>query len=573
MNKLISYFLILLFGNMGFAQISEDTIQIPAVVESQLQSYQEKFYQVLSEECPSSLCSPVNCDVVRFLTLDEKQDSSLPGLETPQENIKTPQYKISQVKCEFTYESTLNNETLNSIKQRILAKAKWSGTQLQLIGRKLNPKSNQLVQLLASPLPQADLKLQDNKSQEKNSNNNLYLLIGMAALLLLASLVYFLSRQSKINSKLNPKLNSQDLEKTALQNSMQNKNAIPDVTTAMILNRSQHLKDKLNQNQILTEMALTPFLQNSDLKNLCLLLRHFGSESLKPFADKLEFKEKLTQLREAYQNYNDIAESNLDVWSFFDKIERYIVAAEVGSYEKSLHEEFSFIHTLDTSEFFHLLQILAEEDIALVLSFSPNHLQNAFYKKLQPQQISNLVNEITKTKYLSDKIVRERALFIRNMYLAKRTELKTVELNKLPVIEQLINTLEPKARYQLIQGLKVNHKELFDQVIDSLFLDESLLILPIEVLNEIFVSIPTDQIASYLSKISFADKILSRVNPVLANSIKVQFNFANSLDFIEDSSTIKNESVGRDAIVQQIRNQVLKGKINLKRINESLLES
>lgn len=117
-------------------------IQTPSVVASEALIISERFSQVLEEECPINICNSVGCETSRFVTLDETQDSSLPGMSSSEPTAKTVQYKLAGVKCEFAYEPTFDESKLAALRQRLLQRVKQGGVNLTLISRKLLPKAD-----------------------------------------------------------------------------------------------------------------------------------------------------------------------------------------------------------------------------------------------------------------------------------------------------------------------------------------------------------------------------------------------------------------------------------------------
>jgi hypothetical protein len=574
---------ILISGNfliIDNARTEADAIQTPPSVLMELQNYQDHFSAVLQEECPGKFCSPVGCEVSGFLTLDQQQDASLPGLETSAETVKIPQYKLSSVRCEFAYEASITEQELISLRQRILAKTKMAGTSLNLVARKLPPKPETLtLKPEATPIDDKTAKEPPIVPESRWS----LLAPWMVFAVVLASLALLLIWGYRRIGKPKP---------VNIINNPETKSSVPEPSAQMIMARIQQLKEKLNSNagsdadvSLTMTSALKPLVQKGELRILCQVLRHFGPDTLMGFNDKIEYRETLMKLREAYQNFTEV-ESNTEVWQFLDKVERYIVASEVGTDENPLSEEFLFIQTLEASEFFHLLQSVGEEDVALLLSFAPVYLQNTFFKQLDPEQLVNLIDQVTRTKDLSDKVVREKAKYIREIYQNRRTELKTISLDRLPMLEQLLNNMDANKRNQLLQEMKSQNVNLFQNLLGQMFMDKSLTLIPKDTLNEIFVSVPPEKAAAYLDSLPFREEILSRLNPVLVNSIRrysrstatahLGLNLSGEDAFLESSIDTLGSSgqmdSGRNEIAQLVRDQVQKGVLNLRVINENLLQ-
>ena len=114
---------VLLLGSLLLAPSlspAENAVQIPPDVEGQARVLEAKFNSVLESECAGNLCTPVGCEVTSFHTLDEKQNSSLPGLDVGDEVAGELQYKLASLRCEFAYEPSLSNEAVNVLRQRVI---------------------------------------------------------------------------------------------------------------------------------------------------------------------------------------------------------------------------------------------------------------------------------------------------------------------------------------------------------------------------------------------------------------------------------------------------------------------
>ncbi len=567
------------------AQTVSDPVQIPPVVQMQLQTYQDRFQQILAEECPGALCTATGCEITSFATLDEQQDASLPGLETPKDQTSAPQYKLTGVRCEFAYEATLNNEALNSLKQRLQAKAKAAGTSLGLTPRKLAPKAEAFKNFADNQEP-TDPKPPANADEVESPWQSLLPWMAFASLLTLLSLLLIWGFR-RIGRPKTTALSPLNL--TAAKENLISKDPTSEPTAAMILARVQHLKENLQKDPQIA-MAFKPLLQAADIKTLCQILRHFGPEALTPFNGLVEFKDALTELRLAYQNFTE-GESNFEIWQFLDKIERLFVASEVGTVEPTLQEEFGFIQNLEADEFFRLLQTLEEDDLPMILSFAPTNLQNCFFQKLDSIQLMNLMEKLSTVNHWPDKVVREKIHAIRQIYQSRQSELKTVAIDRFTLMEQILNSLSSKDRQQLIAKLGAGEAGLLENSLSRMFMDETLTLIPGEVLNDVFLQIAPEKAAAYLDSLPYRERILSRLNSTLAQSIRrwtktakglsstLTLNLAkNESAFVEDEqnqlslTTAKRAEAGRNEIAHLIREYGNERKINLRALNQSLLQ-
>lgn len=563
-----------------YAQTSGEAVQIPAVVQLQLNTYQERFQQILAEECPAGICTAAGCDVSQFLTLDQQQDSSLPGLETPSEQTSVPQYKLVGIRCEFAHEAKLSTEGLNSLKQRLQMKIKSPGTTLSLVARKLAPKSAELeisnpsgAQAALTPLPN-----QENSSASSLNETLPWMAILVVATAMLLLLIWGYRSIARARSPL-PSLKEEGGRETSSVDA-------PEPTASMVMARIKELREKL-----LTpgNQALKPLLASQDIESLCALLLHFGSEPLAGFSKGPEFQDVLKKLGLAFRSYAK-TNSNLEIWNFLEKLDRLLIANELSSGESTLEEEAVFLQTLGDDEFFNLLQIISEEDLPLALSLAPHSLQRSFFHRLDSVQVENLVEKIGQAQKLPDKIAREKLTDLRQVYLQHRSELRRISVDRLSLMEQLVNSLKTsKERTHLFKRLQTADPNFAHKLLANAFIDESLLLLPEESLNEIFLQIAPEIAAAYLDSLSFGEKVLSRLKPQLRQVLErrmrnhdvmtanINFQIDSSFEFLEGTKgltqeILKESNLGRSEVAQQVKLSAQKGQINLVALNERLMD-
>lgn len=580
-----SFGLTVILSLAASGQTSGESIQIPPSVQMQLNSYQDRFQQVLAEECPQGLCTPAGCEVTQFITLDEQQDSSLPGLETPKETTTSPQYRLVGVRCELAHESTLSSSALNSLKQRLQTKIKTAGTSLSLVLRKLSAKAPELT---VNPNKEGESGKPAAPSPETGTATELSVWQRLTPWMVFSILLTLLALLLIWGYRTIGKIKSSATSERAPQSDTAAKDLVPtpEPTAQMLIERISQLKAKL---LIPGNRALRTLLSTEDIESLCQVLQHFGAEALADFSKQVEYQDVLKKVRTEFQSFPQ-NQSNGAVWNFLDKIDRLLVANDLTPPENTLQEDAAFLQTLEGDEFFHLLQRVPEEDLPMVLSFSPQHLQNTFIKRLDPLQRSNLLERITQARDLPDQMARQKLSNLKQIYLNHRPELKRIAVDRTPLLEQLLNSMSAKDRLGLIKQLQNEESGLITGLMPHLFLDESLMSVPSDLLNEIFLQVAPEKAAAYIDSLPFAEPLMQRLHQNLRQSIQrwrklngggtkgIDFKMDASMNFVEDPSSelsalpsFKMAEMGRNEIARGVRDQVTRGQLNLQTINEAIL--
>jgi hypothetical protein len=531
---------------LATAPAASQSIQVPDVIKQQAAEIQDKFTMVLEQECEINVCFPVGCQVSRFDTLDEKQTSSLPGLDEVPTKM-APQYKLASVLCEFTHEPTLDQEHLASLRQRLIQKVKKVGVAVSVMARPLKPKMDE-----SSP-EEAPLNL------DQGYFNSLWiavlpflpwLLVALVLTCVFLVLIWGLRRLGKPKKRLpiRDRLTGKPV-----------KGEDADPTPHMILTRVGQLKEQLLAEEKLIELALKKPIDEDNLDELALILHHFGPDLLKGLREKSEYREALGRLSKHYSDRN-FDETLAEVWLFLNRFERSVTAARVRIDSQPLEDEFNFLGSLEVDEFLGIIRELNESEAIVAVSHAPKSLRERFFAHANPAFTAKFVEHLTKVEKNPDGFVRDVARRLRSIYLEKGATLRTIKVDKIPLLEQALNSMEPGKRRELVSELGKSNPSFVSSLTPTVFMDDSLPLFADEVLTEIFLSISPQEAADYLSTFAWGNDLILRLNPRIGDSIRKIINF-----HMPNASGLATHA--RKKISDFVKRQDSAGKLDLRSIN------
>jgi hypothetical protein len=526
-------------------------VQTPASVAAETQEMSEQFTQVLEEECPINICKPVGCEMTRFLTLDETQEASLPGMGTTEPTNKVTQYKLASVKCEFAYEPNFDETKLASLRQRVLQRVRKGGVNLSLVSKKLLPK--------ADLAPNPEVAPESLKTEPLNRSELLLkefapFLPWLALLVLLGFfgiLAYFVRSFSL-------KARAEDAS-LAVRSHVQE---TPKISAEQLLDRLSYVRRIYLEDTALSEIAVRSLLEQNDLDELCRILKHFGPDLFVSYKQRGQFETTLEALAAKYQDHKG-SDSPEALWDFLERSERRITAAKVGTLPDPLSHEFSFMDRMGVDELLGLMDELTElEGLAMIVN-SPQALRQELFASAGPAFVAKFVKYLTGQERLSDQFVRQAVGKARRIYSEKGAAMKIVTINKLPLLEEALNSLDHKQRALLLGEIKKEQPQALASVGSRMFLDVSLAVVPENLLTEAFLLISPKAAANYIDSLEGQVSIFKRLNPRLQEAIKPHRGM-QTLDngLIQDA---------RQAISQYFKEKDREGVIDLGRINSSLL--
>lgn len=544
--------------------------QIPAIVTNQLSVFQDKFQTVLDEECPQNLCYSVGCEITGFQTLDDQPLSSLPGLEEGEEPVKTLQYKLNSVKCEFAVEPAVSTEALASLRNRLNGRVKQSGVNLNLISRRLSARSDVLKTSETSLLDPKTMTTSEGWAKVMP-----WLMLGLYILLGTIALIWAFRRVGKDRPVEYLK------EEVAAANADEKAN---EPSAMMILARANQLKEKLQGNTALAQETVRTLLKQRDIDTLCLFLRHFGADSVSPFTSKPEFEPVLVELRTAYENFSREEEAQ-QIWNFLDKIERLLVSSEIQVASKPMEEAFSFLHGLSEQEFVELLnRVDSEQDRNTFLLYAPTHLRSHFFASKTSQDLHTLLMFIKNTPRVSDKQLRDTAARVKNIYENQKEDIRLVQSQQSEVLEELLLTLPGRRRKEFLRELRQTQPTVAQALLQNVLLEDALVYMSPDLLSELFFSVSPETAAAYLNSMDNGEAVLLKLKKPLAASIakhmkqnrgKVSFvnQLSKGVDFVGDQNQPESQQAkeARLKVGAAMRRFTQQNQVDVRGLNETAL--
>lgn len=529
-------------------------VQVPDIIKSQVLTIQDRFNTVLDEDCPPGTCFSVGCQSSRFETLDETQNSSLPGLETEGPAGKV-QYKLVTVLCEFAHEASLSATAVADLRQRIGQKVKSVGLTVQIQARPLPPKYLEKEQepvigdlpvtpkekLLAAFLPFLP-----------------WIAITLVGLFFCLVLIWAFRRLGK-----QPKRDPNQRTRTADSSGRALETVEPEPTPNMLQTRINQIRDELQADSHLIEQTLKKHLSDENTEELCLFLKLFGPQMLKGLKEKAEYHLILAALSEAYDN-SDIPDNAIVAWKFLDRLERSIIAAKVRLDSQPLEDEFKFLMSAEIDEFIGILRDLSEPEAIAAVAYAPRRLRERFFASANPSFTAKFVEQVTKIDKLPDSFVREVARKLRKIFAEKGQDLRTIRVDKIPLLEQALNSLEGKDRIRLLEALGRENPQFLQSVAPNVFLDDALPLMNDEILTELMLMVTPQEAGAYLTGFSWGTGVLKRINPRLGDTIKPYMtpNAAPNLNVVSNA---------RRKIAEFVKEQDHIGKIDLRSLNVQLI--
>lgn len=551
-----SFFMLVASSVARSQQGASSAVQVPTAIKTEVLGIQDRFVSALEEECPSGKCYAIGCEVSRFLTLDEQQNSSLPGLDSSAPaQVPTLQYKLASVRCEFTYEASLSDEALSVLRQRLNQKVKPVGVSVSLVSRKLDSKEE-----LANSI--APKQLDAYKPQTWH---------GVLYLAFLPFLPWFVTALLLIIGSLALLWGFRRLGKAAPETAGTTETADgtslaltkPDPTPLQIINRIKYLNEMINEHPRIGEISLKTELDNENFIGLSMFLRHFGPEYLNPFKDRHEYREPLMKLAQHYKD-NAREESSSELWVYLDKLERSLVAAKVQVDQEPLEAEFSFLAVLSVEELVGILKEVSEKEAVAAIAYAPRVLREKFFSQTNPSFTVNFIEQLTEVDKLPDSFVREAARKMRHIYYAKGETLRTAHVDKYPLLEQALNALEPEKRKKMLLDMGKDNPALIKGIAPAVFLDESLAYIDDASLTEAFLTAEPAELAEYLLSFPGGRQVFDRLNKRVQESMQAYLRWGRDAD-------PRRAGVARQAIANYVKQLDAKGTVNLRAINEKLL--
>jgi hypothetical protein len=479
--------------------------------------------------------------------------------------VKFLQYKLASVRCEFTFEPGMDEKRLASLRQRLLQKVKFAGVSVQLTSRKLEPKpdvenaTDKKEELPPTPPPPPPTLAEQLAAAVIPVTP--WILCGLAGLLALMALIWSLRRlgREKPHAALPGGGPLQPLPAG-------DKPLLPDAPPAspfMVLTKTDQLRSTLSAAPQLADQMLRPLLDAENYAELCLFLHHFGPDFVQGFRKKPQYHGRLLKLSEAYDQ-NPPKESVPEVWDFLERTERRLIAAKVRLDQEPLEDEFAFMSNLGVDEVKGLLGEVSTPEAVVAIANMPRQLRDDFFAASDAAFIGGFVEQLAAVDKLPDSFVRQTAHKLRQFQEQMGSDLKTVPLKRVPLLEQALNALGPKDRKELWTGMARSRPELIEAVSPRIFLDAALRFLPDDVLTEAFLSLNPRSAAAYLDGVDDRKDVLARLKPRLAESIGRYLNAG------KPDKLLAGEA--RAQIAAFVKEKDAQGAIDLAKINAQVVK-
>ncbi len=540
------------------AVLGQSSVQVPPVVQQEAKEIESRFFTVLDEECTAGVCYPVGCEVTNFATLDQRQTSSLPGLEeTP--NAAAAQYKLTSLTCAFAYEPGLNRDKLQAVRQRLTQKVRKVGVSVQIQAQELQPRP-----IINTPGEEASKDAA--KPVELSWVQSLWLALlpyvpwfALLIALTLATLaiIWGFRRLGIVEAPALADASAPSAASAAMN--------LPDSqpTPQMLIARIEQVRANIVGEPDVLQQALRDQLERENFSMLCLFLRHFGADFLSYFKTRPEFRESLGKLSTMYDRQSNDDESPATIWAFLDRLERSLTAAKLRIDSQPLESEFAFLAAMEVDELLGVLREVSEPEALAAVAHAPAKLREKFFAQANPAFTAKFVEYLARAEKMPDAMVRETARKLRELYRDKGDGYRTVTVDRIPLLEQALNALAPEKRKQIMHDLGENAPQLVSAIVPSIFLDDSLPLLPDPVLTEAFLTPTPQEAGHYLATFAWGDTVMRRLNPRLQEAIAphqrprlVNPNLA---------------ALARNKIADFVRDQDRRGQIDLRKINNVVI--
>jgi hypothetical protein len=572
--------------------LAKAAVQVPAEVEAQAQILEERFIAVLTEECPNKVCAPVGCEVLGFKTLDQKQNSSLPGLDVGDDVVEDLHFRLSSARCDFTYESTLSADAVSALRQRLNAKLQRGQLNLAITGRKLNALGPALQAATgtgqlpaAAPAPPIDSGASIWTTFAPAISNAMLLILGTIALV---TLIWAFRRVGKSNpvtadgaslQKLAPAADASRGENASASTEAApaaHQNAITEPSAIMMIAKRDQIAEQLRSNPQLTEPTFLPIIAKENVADLCRVLQHFGPELLAPLSQRPEYREVFAEVRKRFQE-DQPTEKNSEIWAFLERIERLLSLSQLGRDDISLQNELKFLSDLTPDEFNELVRDLNDDELMVVLSFVPGALRARYLNACTEARIESYVKHVLLHPRLPDQLVRQIASRLRASYCQRHAEIKSVSLDQIPMLEQLLNILPAGRRDRLVRQLKTEQPSVFEQLLSGVLLDGALAHAPDAIVNEIFLHLSPEEGAAYLNAHTDRTTIMAKLKGPLAKSISLHSSGTlhriglDGINFVETENSMAEKV--REKITEVLKEKSRTGALDLRSLNEASIKT
>jgi len=555
----ISIFIIFILPALAFGYNEK---QLPSSLQMEIHELSIKFRKVLLEECPQENCLALGCRAINYLVLQEEVNTPLPGFSIPKKDkVATPsQYRLTSAQCEMAYEPELDKTAVKSIVERTSLIMSKPQLNINILSRKLSAKK---------PLKagNGDDLLKSLEGKELNQKNMLegiwkvllphfpwMLPTVLFGLLGFFAIFYFLA------------IKKRDLREFARKSENQKASQSKNVAPQIIFEKSDLIRNVLVANPEIAKDVIQPFLNRRDMNELCLFLSFFGPTCFEPLRQEPKNFAALEELSLIYSEYKEKFDPTKGL-DFLDKVEQLIAGVQVKLKTRPVSEEFRFLDNMTDDEFLAIIRNLSEDQIIAVVTHASQEHVSAFIKTIGTEKSRMLVEKLMRYDSLSESFVRETASIVRERYNKSAGKFRNILLDKVNVIEGVVNLLPKADRKEVFEQLKNTESKNAHSEFADIFLDDSLPYLPIEILDDLFLNIDQKLIIPYLKNLSkeIRTSTLEKINTKLAAVL------LNKLEKYDTDIDTKSLAFARKKVSEFVKNQARNGKIDLAEINKKFL--
>jgi len=258
--------------------------KIPAEMLLQLNALDLNFANLVSKECGPDQCIHRGCVYLKHEVVTLKSGSSLPGLSMGQDNAmedSSPQYFLSQARCEYAYEPSLESDAVKKLDERFTAKLSKGILRVSIKSFALpeRPKSTMLT----------DAKVVEEGIVAKFLNEYLAHLIFIAlALILFLVIVWSLRRLGK--DSMEDELRMLQLKKDIEDSTKEQKVEINQAEE--LQKRVVALQDYFKENQSKLKTIVKKWLENLEFGKISYASHLFARTGIEMLPSESHFLQK-----------------------------------------------------------------------------------------------------------------------------------------------------------------------------------------------------------------------------------------------------------------------------------------
>lgn len=120
---------------------------VPSAIALEISLLERAFEAALAADCAPERCFPKGCIYARHQTIDQPRSASLPGLPVEQSiGSVTPQEYLTEARCEFTHERSVNPKDLQALVRRLELRLSRGYRKVVVVPQALEPINKSLAE-------------------------------------------------------------------------------------------------------------------------------------------------------------------------------------------------------------------------------------------------------------------------------------------------------------------------------------------------------------------------------------------------------------------------------------------